>query len=49
MSDEADAHAHDIEKVGDHCKDISEIAMNMINSKNRFQNRRSAINDAFAY
>ncbi len=42
--------AHDIEKVGDHCKDISEIAMNMINSKTRFsESAISEINDAFGH
>ena len=42
--------AHDIEKVGDHCKDISEIAMNMINSKTRFSGSAiNEINDAFGH
>ena len=42
--------AHDIEKVGDHCKDISEIALNMINSKTRFSDSAiSEINEAFEH
>lgn len=42
--------AHDIEKVGDHCKDISEISMNMINSKISFSDSALAeIEDAFGH
>jgi len=42
--------AHEIEKLGDHCKDISEIALNMINSKTSFsESAVNEINQAFEH
>ena len=42
--------AHDMEKLGDHCKDISEIALNMINSRTSFsESAVNEINEAFEH